>query len=120
MKKKILIISFLLLTSILHAQVDLSKLLHHPWVDSVYNSLTSEQRIGQLLWIDVTAKNNLSKQLKDAELIKKFRPGAIIFFEGEPLTQAHLTNFYQSITSTPLLVVMDSEWGISMLLPFSR
>lgn len=110
---------FLLLSSIQisHAQVDLSKLLHHPWVDSVYQSLTAEQRIGQLLWIDVTAKNNLSKQLKDAELIKKFRPGAIIFFEGEPLTQANLTNFYQSIASTPLLVVMDSEWGISMRLP---
>ena len=55
--------------------------------------------------------------MKDAELVQKFRPGGIIFFEGDPVTQANLTNFYQSISSTPLLVVMDAEWGISMRLP---
>ena len=117
MRKLLTLILLLSFIQISHAQIDLSKLLHHPWVDSVYLSLTTEQRIGQLLWIDVTAKNNLSKQLKDAELIQKFHPGGIIFFEGEPVTQANLTNFYQSISSTPLLVVMDAEWGISMRLP---
>jgi beta-glucosidase-like glycosyl hydrolase/CubicO group peptidase (beta-lactamase class C family) len=115
--KKLLLILFLFGTQVLHAQVDLEKLLHHPWVDSVYNSLTPEQRIGQLVWIDVTAKNNLAKQLKDADLIRKYGFGGIIFFEGDPVNQANLTNFYQSISSTPLLVVMDAEWGIGMRFP---
>ncbi len=112
----------LLLGQKLMAQVDLEKLLYHPWVDSVYQSLTPEQRIGQLVWIDVTAKNNAAKQLKDAELIKKYGFGGIIYFEGDPLTQAGLTNFYRSISTTPLLVVMDAEWGpgmrLSGIMPF--
>jgi beta-glucosidase-like glycosyl hydrolase/CubicO group peptidase (beta-lactamase class C family) len=115
--KKLLLILFLLGTQVLQAQVDLEKLLHHPWVDSVYSSLTPEQRIGQLVWLDVTAKNNLAKQLKDADLIRKYGFGGIIFFEGDPVNQTNLTNFYQSISSTPMLVVMDAEWGIGMRFP---
>ncbi len=117
MKKLLLLILCLYLVQFSQAQINLEKLLHHPWVDSVYQSLTPEQRIGQLVWIDVTAKNNLAKQLKDAELIKKYGFGGIIYFEGDPVTQANLTNFYQSVSSTPLLVVMDAEWGIGMRLP---
>jgi beta-glucosidase-like glycosyl hydrolase/CubicO group peptidase (beta-lactamase class C family) len=116
-KKSLIFLAVLLWGHISYAQVDLEKLLHHPWVDSVFNSLTPEQRVGQLIWIDVTAKNNLSKQLEDAELIKKYGFGGIIFFEGEPVTQANLTNFYQSISTTPLVAVMDAEWGIGMRLP---
>ncbi|MEK7719244.1 MAG: glycoside hydrolase family 3 N-terminal domain-containing protein [Bacteroidota bacterium] len=117
MKKILIFLAVLFLGQFSYAQVDLEKLLHHPWVDSVFNSLTPEQRVGQLVWIDVTAKNNLSKQFKDAELIKKYGIGGIIFFEGEPDTQANLTNFYQSLSPTPLLAVMDAEWGIGMRLP---
>ncbi len=117
MRKRLALILILLWSLYLNAQVNLEKLLHHPWVDSVYQKLTPDQRTGQLVWIDVTAKSNLAKQLKDAELIKKYGFGGIIFFEGEPVTQATLTNFYQSISSTPMLVVMDAEWGIGMRLP---
>lgn len=117
MKKFCPLILFLFLTQVSQAQVNLEKLLHHPWVDSVFNSLTTEQRVAQLVWIDVTAKNNLPKQLKDAELIKKYGFGGIIFFEGDPVVQANLTNFYRSISTTPPLAVMDAEWGIGMRLP---
>jgi len=117
MRKILVFLTVLFLGHISNAQVDLQKLLHHPWVDSVFNSLTPEQRVGQLVWIDVTAKNNLTKQFKDAELIKKYGFGGVIFFEGEPDTQANLTNFYQSLSPTPLLAVMDAEWGIGMRLP---
>ncbi len=116
MKKQFLLLLCLVLAQISQAQIDLEKLLHNPWVDSVYNSLSTEQRIAQLVWIDVTAKNNLAKQLQDAELIKKYNFGGIIFFEGDPVIQSNLTNFYQSISATPLLVVMDAEWGIGMRL----
>ncbi len=117
MKKIYLVLIYLFLGQISQAQINLEKLLHHPWVDSVYQSLSPEQRVGQLVWIDVTAKNNLPKQLKDAELIKKYGFGGIIFFEGDPVTQVTLTNFYRSLSSTPLLAVMDAEWGIAMRLP---
>lgn len=117
MRKLLTLILFLFLVQLSHAQVDLEKLLHHPWVDSVYHSLTPEQRISQLVWPAVTSRNNPDKQLKDAELIKKYGFGGIIFFEGDPAAQANLTNYYQSLSTTPLLVVMDAEWGIGMRFP---
>jgi len=117
MRKWILFIGLILSVQLTQAQVDLEKLLHHPWVDSVFASLSPERRIAQLVWIDVTAKNNLEKQLKDAELLKTFGLGGIIFFEGDPVTQANLTNFYRSLSKTPLLSVMDAEWGPGMRLP---
>jgi len=92
MRKLLTLILLLSFIQISHAQVDLEKLLHHPWVDSVYNSLTIEQRIGQLVWLDVTAKNNLAKQLKDADLIRKYGFGGIMatakHFPGHGDTQS--------------------------------
>ena len=117
MSKHFVLILILFFCKVSYAQVNLEKLLHHPWVDSVYQSLSPEQRVGQLVWIDVTARNVPSRQLQNAGLIKKYGFGGIIFFEGEPVTQANLTNFYQSISTTPLLVAMDAEWGIGMRLP---
>lgn len=117
MKKVILLTGIILFVQFARAQVDLGKLLNHPWVDSVFASLTPDQRIGQLVWIDVTAKSNLEKQLKDAELIRNFGIGGIIFFEGDPVTQVNLTNYYRSLAKVPLLAVMDAEWGPGMRLP---
>ena len=103
MKKTLIFLAVLLFGgNYPYAQVDLEKLLHHPWVDSVFNSLTPEQRVGQLVWIDVTAKNNLSKQFKDAELIKKYGIGGIIFFEGEPASRPTSLTFTSPLSITPL------------------
>ena len=48
MRKLLGLILVLFWGQVVNAQVDLEKLLHHPWVDSVYQSLTPEQRIAQL------------------------------------------------------------------------
>ncbi|MCE1197442.1 MAG: serine hydrolase [Marinilabiliales bacterium] len=98
------------------SQVDLEKLSHHPWVDSVYQSMTTEQRVAQLIWIDVTAGNNLQKQLRDAQLVRDYGFGGIIFFEGDPVTQTRLTNLYRSLSKIQPIVAMDAEWGIGMRL----
>ncbi len=116
MKKYFVLALIFFVYKVAYSQVDLEKLMHHPWVDSVYLSLSNEQRVGQLVWISVTARNKPSQQLQNADLIKKYGFGGIIFFEGDPVTQANLTNFYQSISTTPLLIAMDAEWGIGMRL----
>ena len=86
------------------------------WVDSVFQSLSAEQRIAQLIWINTAADKNISSQLKVAELIKKYNLGGVIFFTGNPEKQVELTNFYQASAQTPLFVVMDAEWGAGMRL----
>ena len=86
------------------------------WVDSVFQSLSAEQRIAQLIWINTAADKNISSQLKVAELIKKYNLGGVIFFTGNPAKQVELTNFYQASAQTPLFVAMDAEWGAGMRL----
>ena len=112
----LLIIVYILLPFSAFCQVNLEKYLHHPWVDSVFNSLTTDQRIAQLIWIDANGDNDLARQLKIGELIRKNNFGGVIFFEGEAVKQAQLTNFYQSLAKTPLMVAMDAEWGVGMRL----
>lgn len=86
------------------------------WVDSVFNSLTYEQKIAQLFII--RAHSNLKQEHVDkvTELIKKYNIGGLCFFQGGPIRQAQLTNYYQSIAATPLLISIDAEWGLGMRL----
>ena len=90
--------------------------LYTPWIDSVYNSLTPDQRIGQLIF--AAAYSNLGKKHVDmiTEYISEYQIGGLIFFQGGPKRQALLTNMYQSYSKTPLLIGMDAEWGLGMRL----
>ncbi|HEY0042697.1 MAG TPA: glycoside hydrolase family 3 N-terminal domain-containing protein [Flavisolibacter sp.] len=86
------------------------------WVDSVFSSLSKEEKIAQLMVI--RAHSNLGpehvKQVTD--LITKYNVGALCFFQGGPIRQANITNYYQSIAKTPLMVTIDGEWGLGMRL----
>jgi len=86
------------------------------WVDSVFNSLTTDEKIAQLIM--VAAYSNKGKEHKKniENLIKKYNIGGLIFFQGGPVRQASLTNNYQAISKTPILIAMDAEWGLAMRL----
>ncbi|MBL7972780.1 MAG: serine hydrolase [Prolixibacteraceae bacterium] len=97
------------------AQINLDKLMQNQWVDSVFNSLTPEQRIAQLIWVDVS--RDKAGQDKVADLVKNYGVGGIIYFQAEPDSVIRFTNYCQSLARTPLLVAADAEWGIAMRLP---
>lgn len=86
------------------------------WVDSIFNTMDADQRIGQLFM--VAAYSNRTEEHTDeiASLIKNCHIGGLIFFQGGPVRQAMLTNYYQSLASVPLLVSIDGEWGLAMRL----
>ena len=86
------------------------------WVDSVFNQLSKRERIAQLFM--VRAHTDKGKRYEDsvARVIKKEHIGGLVFFQGGPGRQAILTNHYQSISKTPLLIAMDAEWGLGMRL----
>ena len=93
-----------------------SSLSKDKWVDSVYKSLSKEERIAQLMVI--RAHSNLGQDHVDGvvNLINKYNVGALCFFQGGPVRQANLTNLYQSLSKTPLMVTIDGEWGLGMRL----
>ncbi len=86
------------------------------WVDSVFNSLTPDERLGQLFMV-AAYSNRDSNHLKELDsLVCNYNIGGLIFFQGGPVRQANMTNLLQSYAKTPLLIAMDCEWGLAMRL----
>ncbi|HUM48364.1 MAG TPA: glycoside hydrolase family 3 N-terminal domain-containing protein [Chitinophagales bacterium] len=83
------------------------------WVDSMLQSMTPEQRIGQLFMVPAYSRTD-SDQSKVIDLIRNFYVGGIIFMQGGPVRQAKLTNLFQNIAPVPLMIGQDAEWGLSM------
>jgi beta-N-acetylhexosaminidase len=93
-----------------------SKLDKNQWVDSVFNSFSNDEKIAQLMVIRAHSNLGADHVAKVTEDIVKYNVGGLCFFQGGPLRQADLTNFYQSIAKTPLMVTIDGEWGVGMRL----
>lgn len=86
------------------------------WTDSVYSSMSFEERAGQLFMV-AAYSNKDSAHVKGVDkLIKDYKIGGLIFFQGGPYRQARLTNRYQSESKLPLFIGIDAEWGFSMRL----
>lgn len=86
------------------------------WTDSVFNSLTLEERIAQLLMVRVETDRSRDYYVDIVQQVSDYNLGGVAFFRGGPKTQLMLTNRLQSQVKTPLLVGMDAEWGPSMRL----
>lgn len=86
------------------------------WVDSVYKNMTLEERIGQLFMIRTYSNKNEHYYKGISSQIKKYKVGGLCFFQGNPVTQAKLTNRWQKESKTPLFIAIDAEWGLSMRL----
>jgi len=86
------------------------------WVDSVYESLSKDERIAQLFMVRAYSNKDQEHVESILKLIKKYNIGGLCFFQGGPVRQVDLTNLYQSTSKTPLMVAQDFEWGLGMRL----
>ncbi len=118
--KKLLFAILLFTSTLLKAQTQelYVNTLNSPnrWVDSVFKKMNRNEKIGQLFM--VRAHTNLGNAYSDsvAKVIKKQHLGGVVFFQGGPQRQAVLTNKYQSLSQTPLMIALDGEWGLGMRL----
>ena len=85
------------------------------WVDSVYNSLTTEQRVAQLICIRANQPDKPYNQ-DVAKYIKQYNIGGVCFFRNDLTAQVEQTNAWQAMAQTPLMVSIDAEWGLAMRL----
>ena len=85
-----------------------------PWVDSVFHSLSVEEKIGQLIMVAAFPNKGKEHREELINYIRKYKIGGIISMQGGPIRQVNLINELQANASLPLLVAMDAEWGISM------
>ena len=62
------------------------------WVDSVYASMTLEEKFGQLFMVDLFSSDPKAKIDRIEKLITDYHIGGIIFSKGGPQRQAKITN----------------------------
>ncbi|HRD80656.1 MAG TPA: glycoside hydrolase family 3 N-terminal domain-containing protein [Saprospiraceae bacterium] len=87
------------------------------WVDSMFNVLTPDERLGQLFMIRAHSDKSADHIAGVEKLIREYHVGALCFFQGTPVKQVELTNRYQALTRhIPLMVAIDGEWGLGMRL----
>lgn len=107
---------FVMLCFFQMAQAQKQNLSSH-WVDSVFNSMSFDERLGQLFMIRAHSNKDAAYEEMVAAQIRDYHVGGLCFFQGTPEKQAQLTNYYQGISSrVPLFVAMDAEHGLGMRL----
>lgn len=85
-------------------------------VNAQIKAMSLDQKIGQLFMVAAYSNRGEEHQKTIEKLIQEEQIGGLIFFQGDPQKQAVLTNRYQMLTQTPLLIGMDAEWGLAMRL----
>ncbi|MDI9257111.1 glycoside hydrolase family 3 N-terminal domain-containing protein [Flavobacterium sedimenticola] len=86
------------------------------WVDSIYNQMTFDEKVGQLFMVAAYSNKDTLHTNAIKKLVRDYKIGGLIFFQGGPKRQARLTNQYQSLAKIPLFIGIDAEWGMSMRL----
>ena len=98
----------------LYREVDQEKMNH--WVDSVFDAMSYDERIGQLFMVIANPKSDNRNMQRLMRYVNEIKIGGILFHKGDPVTQAAVTNRLQKASRIPMLVSLDGEWGLSMRL----
>lgn len=86
------------------------------WVDSVYNQMSFDERVGQLFMVAAYSNKDTVHTNAIERLIDNYKIGGLIFFQGGPYRQAKLTNQFQAKSKLPMFIGIDAEWGLAMRL----
>lgn len=89
---------------------------NHPWADSVFDTLSQDEKLGQLFMVAAYSNKSSDHKKKITTLIQKYNIGGLIFMQGTPEKEIDLTNYYQAKAKTPLMIAIDGEWGLPMRL----
>lgn len=98
----------------LYSHVNREQMNH--WVDSVFNRMSLDERIGQLFMVIADPKSDSRNMQRLMRFIHEMKIGGILFHKDNPVTQAEITNRLQKVSRIPIMVSLDGEWGLSMRL----
>ncbi len=84
------------------------------WARATLDELTLEQKVSQLFFpyaygVYQSADDPAYKRLVD--LVERFQVGGVVFFQGDPFSQAQLANDLQRLSNVPLVTSQDMETG---------
>ncbi len=83
------------------------------WVDSVFQTLSTQEKIGQLFIIPINTHSDGSKA---EQIIKSYKPGGVFITQGGPISHVTQLNKLQKLSAVPMLVSVEAEWGLAQTL----
>ena len=98
----------------LYRAADQDRMNH--WADSVFDTMSLDERIGQLFMVVANPKADERNMRRLARYVDELKIGGVLFHKGDPVMQAKVTNRVQEMSRVPLLISLDGEWGLSMRL----
>ncbi len=98
-----------------NANLDESTAQEAIWVDSVFNAMSPNERIGQLFMVRAYSNQGSGHVAAIERMIRDYHIGGMCFFQGTPEEQVRLINRYQSLSRhVPIMMAIDAEWGLGM------
>lgn len=81
-----------------------------PWIDSVFQTLTLDEKIGQLFLheIDLSETTSTTRILNET---RGYGLGGIVLTGGSAAAAKKITHELQETSKIPLLIGLDAEWG---------
>ena len=87
------------------------------WVDSVFNKLTPEERIGQIINKMFEADDIEAAKAAVDEAVAKYHFGWAYCSIGPAQHHAIIANYANSVSRVPVAMTLDGEWGLAMRMP---
>ncbi len=84
------------------------------WVDSVFSTLSLEQRVAQLFVPTINPRGGAASDAAVKSLIGKNGMGGLLMSEGSLEEYARLINLSRKVAGVAPLITFDGEWGLSM------
>lgn len=115
--KLITIAAFILFTFVLSGyESNNSKNTDDSWSESIFNSLTLEEKVGQLVFPGIMGNyysEDNAHYIRIKNLVTEYKVGGLIFFQSEIMQQVVTTNKLQRLAKIPLLISADFERGVA-------
>ena len=84
------------------------------WVDSVMQTLSLKERIGQLMVYTIAPTQDKANLNLLRKVVREYKIGGLLFSKGEIQNQVALTNQAQQWADVPIMITLGGEWGLAM------
>ena len=83
-------------------------------VDSVFRTLSTKEKIGQIMVIEFSSKEGKKRQAEQKRLIQKYKIGGLIPMNDVLVPAMKRMNQLNKWAKIPMLITIDGEWGANM------
>lgn len=87
--------------------------MNDPWVEKQMASMNLQEKIGQLVMIEVYPDQNELHRENIIKSLKRYNLGGLLIMRGNPTKTSSWIRSFQEAANTPLIIAMDAENGAS-------